>query len=142
MSIGAMTIDAADTGRPELRLVRGGSNIDLDAAERAVADLLAALGQDPGDEHMRETPRRVAAAYAELLTPREFSLTTFPNHERYGTNWSWHATSRSTRSVNTTCCRSRGLPTSVTCPASASSGCPSWHESSSSSPVACKPRNG
>jgi GTP cyclohydrolase IA len=83
MSIGAMTIDAADTGRPELRLVRGGSNIDLDAAERAVADLLAALGQDPGDEHMRETPRRVAAAYAELLTPREFSLTTFPNHERY-----------------------------------------------------------
>jgi GTP cyclohydrolase I len=29
------------------------------------------------------TPRRVAAAYAELLTPREFSLTTFPNDEGY-----------------------------------------------------------
>ncbi len=83
MSIAATTIDAADTGRPELRLVRGGSNIDLAAAEQAVGDLLAALGQHPGDEHMRETPRRVAAAYAELLTPREFSLTTFPNDEGY-----------------------------------------------------------
>src|SRR4029079_18494078 len=27
--------------------------------------------------------RRVAAAYAELLTPREFNLTTFPNDENY-----------------------------------------------------------
>ena len=67
----------------ELRLVRGGSRIDLPAAERAVAELLAALGQDPADEHLRDTPRRVAAAYAELLTPRSFTLTTFPNHEGY-----------------------------------------------------------
>jgi GTP cyclohydrolase I len=68
---------------PELRLVRGGADIDLDAAERAVADLLVALGQDPGSEHTRETPRRVAAAYAEMLTPRAFSPTTFPNDEGY-----------------------------------------------------------
>lgn len=57
--------------------------IDLAAAERAVADLLVALGQDPRDPHTSDTPRRVAAAYAELLTPRPFNLTTFPNDERY-----------------------------------------------------------
>ena len=66
-----------------LRLVRGGSTVDPARAERAVADLLAALGQDPDDEHTRDTPRRVAAAYAELLTPRSFNLTTFPNDEGY-----------------------------------------------------------
>ena len=32
---------------------------------------------------MRETPRRMAAAYLEMLTPREFDLTTFPNDEGY-----------------------------------------------------------
>ena len=68
---------------PELRLVPGGADIDLRAAERAVADLLTALGQNPDDEHSRETPRRVAAAYAEMLTPRSFTPTTFPNDEGY-----------------------------------------------------------
>ena len=57
--------------------------IDLDHAERAVADLLVALGQDPESEHLRDTPRRVAAAYAELLTPLQFNPTTFPNDEGY-----------------------------------------------------------
>jgi GTP cyclohydrolase I len=59
------------------------TGVDVAAAERAVADLLAALGQDPGSEHLADTPRRVAHAYAELLTPREFTLTTFPNDEGY-----------------------------------------------------------
>ena len=68
---------------PDLRLVRGGREIDLEAAERAVAELLAALGQDPRDPHTRDTPRRVAAAYAEMLTPRPFNPTTFPNDEGY-----------------------------------------------------------
>ena len=75
--------EAAGVATPLLHLVRGGAAIDLAAAERAVADLLVALGQDPGGEHLRDTPRRVAAAYAELLTPRPFNLTTFPNHEGY-----------------------------------------------------------
>jgi len=66
----------------EFRLVRGGADIDLPAAERAVADLLLALGQEP-DEHTADTPRRVAAAYAELLTPRPFNPTTFANDEGY-----------------------------------------------------------
>jgi GTP cyclohydrolase I len=66
-----------------LRLVRPGPEIDLAAAERAVADLLTALGQDRSDPHTRDTPRRVTAAYAELLTPQPFDLTTFPNDEGY-----------------------------------------------------------
>ena len=57
--------------------------IDLQAAQRAVADLLAALGQDPTSEHLQQTPRRVAAAYAELLTPTDVDVTTFPNDEGY-----------------------------------------------------------
>ncbi len=57
--------------------------IDLDAAECAVADLLRALGRDPESVHLVETPHRVAAAYQELLTPRDFDLTTFPNDAGY-----------------------------------------------------------
>ena len=53
--------------------------IDADAAQRAAADLLVALGADLSDEGLRETPRRMAAAYAELLTPQPFHPTTFPN---------------------------------------------------------------
>jgi GTP cyclohydrolase I len=62
---------------------RNGTALDLDAAERAVADLLVALGQDPTSEHLRDSPRRVAHAYAEMLTARPFNLTTFPNDEGY-----------------------------------------------------------
>src|SRR5215471_3870944 len=57
--------------------------IDAPAAQRAVRDLLRALGRNPADEHLADTPRRVADAYAELLTPRPFRLTTFPNDEGY-----------------------------------------------------------
>jgi GTP cyclohydrolase I len=57
--------------------------IDTAAAERAAADLLSALGADLRDEGLRETPRRMAAAYEELLTPEPFHSTTFPNEEAY-----------------------------------------------------------
>jgi len=57
--------------------------VDVDAAERAARDLLVALGADVQSESLRDTPRRVAAAYRELLTPEPFDLTTFPNDERY-----------------------------------------------------------
>jgi GTP cyclohydrolase I len=60
-----------------------GTGMDLDAAERAIGDLLVALGRDPHDVHLADTPRRVADAYAELLTPEPFDLTTFPNDEGY-----------------------------------------------------------
>jgi GTP cyclohydrolase I len=57
--------------------------IDRAAAERAAADLLVALGGDLGDEQLRGTPRRMAEAYAELLTAEPFSPTTFPNKRGY-----------------------------------------------------------
>lgn len=65
------------------RLVGQTPGIDLPAAERAVSDLLRALRRDPASEHLRETPRRVAHAFAEMLTPIPYSLTTFPNDEGY-----------------------------------------------------------
>lgn len=57
--------------------------LDQAAAERAVQQLLLALGQDVDDPELTETPRRVAAAFDELLTPRPFRLTTFANEEGY-----------------------------------------------------------
>jgi GTP cyclohydrolase I len=66
-----------------LRVVRSRTAVDPAAAERAVGDLLRALGRDPREPHLAETPRRVADAYAELLTPASFDLTTFPNDEGY-----------------------------------------------------------
>ena len=57
--------------------------IDPPAAERAAAQLLVALGADLTDDGLRETPRRMAAAYRELLTPQPFRPTTFPNDEGY-----------------------------------------------------------
>jgi GTP cyclohydrolase I len=61
----------------------GGRRIDREAAQRAARDLLVALGEDVDRPGLRDTPRRIAKAYAELLTPEEFELTTFPNEERY-----------------------------------------------------------
>ena len=73
-----MTMTAEPT--PILHVV---PTIDLDAAEAAAADLLVALGADLEHEGLRDTPRRVAKAYAELLTPKPFNPTTFPNDEGY-----------------------------------------------------------
>lgn len=60
-----------------------GGTVDLVRAERAVADLLGAFGVDLGSESLAETPARVARAYAEMLSPQPFDLTTFPNDEAY-----------------------------------------------------------
>jgi GTP cyclohydrolase I len=59
------------------------TSIDLAAAEKAAADLLTALGIDHDSGPLAATPGRIARAYAELLTPRPFSMTTFPNDEGY-----------------------------------------------------------
>jgi GTP cyclohydrolase I len=66
-----------------LRVVHDRQGVDLPAAERAVHDLLLALGRDPSSPHLADTPRRVAESFGEMLTPREFDLTTFPNDEGY-----------------------------------------------------------
>jgi GTP cyclohydrolase IA len=57
--------------------------VDLDGAQRAARDLLDALGVDLRDESVRDTPRRMARMYAELLTPTSFTPTTFPNDGGY-----------------------------------------------------------
>ncbi|MFI5896123.1 GTP cyclohydrolase I FolE [Actinoplanes sp. NPDC051513] len=56
---------------------------DLLAAERAAESFLTAVGVDLGAPGLAGTPMRMAKAYAELLTPREFALTTFDNDEGY-----------------------------------------------------------
>ena len=61
----------------------GGRQIDMSAARRAARELLVALGADLEDEGLRETPRRMAEVYAELLTPQDFAPTTFPNDQGY-----------------------------------------------------------
>ena len=84
MTVTATQEDARAIDHAPLHVVADGNGrLDLKAAERAVADLLIALGQDPASEHLRDSPRRVAHAYAEMLTPRPFNLTTFPNDEGY-----------------------------------------------------------
>jgi GTP cyclohydrolase I len=52
-------------------------------AELAARELLIALGVDVEDESTRETPRRMAGVYTELLTPIAFNPTTFPNDGGY-----------------------------------------------------------
>ena len=73
----------AGTPSHRLRVVHQRGEVDTVAAERAVHDLLRALGKDPGSAHLADTPRRVAESLTELITPREFDLTTFPNDEGY-----------------------------------------------------------
>jgi GTP cyclohydrolase I len=67
----------------QFRHAEPSGDIDVQAAEAAAADLLSALGMDLTEASLAETPRRIAKAYAELLTPREFNLTTFANDEEY-----------------------------------------------------------
>src|SRR6478672_1602460 len=68
---------------PSLHPVEPLHELDQGDVERAARDLLVALGADLSDESLRETPRRMAAAYAEFLTPEPFHATTFPNDGDY-----------------------------------------------------------
>ena len=66
-----------------LRVAHNRPGRDLAAAERAARAFLEALGINVDSDNLAETPGRMARAYAELLTPREFRLTTFDNDEAY-----------------------------------------------------------
>jgi GTP cyclohydrolase I len=74
---------ADDSPYADLRIVSDPAGVDLEAAGRAAADFLAALGVDLSREELRETPARMARAYAELFDAAPFRLTTFPNEEGY-----------------------------------------------------------
>ena len=68
---------------PRLRVATDPPQMDLKAAARGAEQFLRALGLPADSEAMAETPARMARAYAEMLTPRSFDLTTFPNDEDY-----------------------------------------------------------
>ena len=65
------------------RVAHNSAGIDLDAASRTAADFLAALGIDVDGQDLRETPARMARAYAELFDAPPLLLTTFANDEGY-----------------------------------------------------------
>jgi GTP cyclohydrolase I len=67
--------------RPRVERVR--EPVDPVAAERAAADLLAALGLPLDSPDLADTPRRMADAYAEMLSSPAFDFTTFENTEDY-----------------------------------------------------------
>jgi GTP cyclohydrolase I len=73
----------ADPARWRPRITHEPAPVDLVAAERAAADMLAALGLPIDSQDMFETPHRLVHAYAELLTVPEFDLTTFENAAGY-----------------------------------------------------------
>lgn len=50
--------------------------------EKAIYDLLEALGEDPNREGLKDTPKRVTNMYKELLSAPELNYTTF-DEEKY-----------------------------------------------------------
>ncbi len=72
MTVTALPTTDSRTGQP-----------DLARATAAAAELLNALGADTTAPGLVDTPGRIARAYVELLTPRPFQMTTFPNDEGY-----------------------------------------------------------
>lgn len=83
MSQAILHDDGADDARSVAPLHVVDINDQQSRAENAVAELLTALGRDVTGEHLADTPRRVAASLLEMLTPRDFAMTTFPNDENY-----------------------------------------------------------
>ena len=75
------TIGGGEDAMPRIDLSKAPP--DLAAARGAVRDLLLALGFDPCEEGLADTPRRVAATLAALVTPQPFTMTTFANTEGY-----------------------------------------------------------
>ena len=76
---GVSALAVAEPLDPDTQLRR----VDHAAVERAARDLLRAVGADADSDALEETPRRVADAFAELLTPMPFRATTFPNDDGY-----------------------------------------------------------
>jgi GTP cyclohydrolase IA len=74
---------SARVSAPQLRIAQDPPKVDLVAAARRAGQFLQALGLSVDSEAMADTPVRMARAYAELLSPIAFDLTTFPNDENY-----------------------------------------------------------
>jgi GTP cyclohydrolase IA len=78
-----MTTDAIAALAAPAVPATGRRSVDRAAVQRAARDLMRALGADVDSEALQDTPRRVADAYAELLSPRPFRATSFPNDDGY-----------------------------------------------------------
>ncbi len=84
LSEAARTLPPRQSGAgTALKQLAPSPEIDLAGAAGAVSDLLDALRIDRAGDGLAGTPSRVARAYAELLTPEPFEVTTFPNDEGY-----------------------------------------------------------
>lgn len=61
-------------------------DVDIKRIEKAVLEILSAIGEDPGREGLKDTPVRVARMYAELLDGMRHDPTEHLNsifHEKY-----------------------------------------------------------
>ena len=81
MTLSGSNVSAVTQMRP--RITHRQPPADLQAAERAAASFLTALGVDISGEATADTPRRMASAYAEMLAVPGFDMTTFPNDQDY-----------------------------------------------------------
>jgi GTP cyclohydrolase I len=79
----AISTDRQTPARWRPRITHAQPEADPEAVEEAAAVLLAALGLDLTEEHLIDTPRRMARALVEMTTVPEFDLTSFPNDENY-----------------------------------------------------------
>ena len=89
------------------------AKVDIPRIERAVREILIAVGEDPDREGLLKTPNRVARAYGELMAglqddPRRHLKTVF--NERYDEIVLLRDSS--TVCANITCCRSPAGPMS------------------------------
>ena len=103
-----------------------GDSVDLPRIERAVREILAAVGEDPDREGLLETPARVARMYAEMFSglhtdPRPHLQKFFT--EKYDEVVLVQRHQLSAACASITCCRSSARPTSATCPTARSSAC-------------------
>src|SRR5205807_7970147 len=69
-------------GRDDTDCLPAAAPVDQERIQKAVREILAAIGEDPEREGLRETPERVARMYAELFAglrkdPREVLQKTF-----------------------------------------------------------------
>ena len=76
----------SDTAGAKLAKASAASHVDIARIEKAVREILFAIGENPDREGLRKTPNRVARAYTELMSglkddPRRHLRTVFK--ERY-----------------------------------------------------------
>jgi GTP cyclohydrolase I len=65
---GTLDLEEEDSTTEESTVAATIEGVDLPRLQRAVREILAAVGEDPDREGLRETPARVARMYAELFS--------------------------------------------------------------------------